>query len=208
MTRIAKGSMFLLLLVPLILGATASEKRGSSKDTLVRQEAAKTTSSVPTIPTSTGQPPVLTPTSTGGGQGAPIVSSLASNYTITWSSINGGGTTNASSTNYTMGNSVGQSAAGQASSPNFQMGIGFWYGVGSCNCPHQGDLAPNGFIDVSDVLRVIGIAFVNGTDIQDPGCPKTRGDVNNSGVVDVNDVLYIIKTAFTNGPNPINPCGP
>ena len=55
---------------------------------------------------------------------------------------------------------------------------------------------------------MIGIAFVNGADTQDPQCPKTRGDVNNSGVVDVNDVLYIIKTGFTNGPSPVNPCGP
>lgn len=77
-----------------------------------------------------------------------------------------------------------------------------------CNCPHQGDLVLNGFIDVNDVLQMIKIAFVNGVDIQDPGCPKTRGDVNNDGVVDVWDVLYIIKTAFANGPNPINPCGP
>lgn len=78
----------------------------------------------------------------------------------------------------------------------------------ACNCPHQGDLVQNGFVDVSDVLQVIKIAFVNGADIQDPTCPRTRADVNNSGVVDVSDVLYIIKTAFTNGPNPINPCGP
>ena len=85
------------------------------------------------------------------------------------------------------------------------MGAGFWYGAGGCECPHQSDLAQNGFIDVSDVLKVIGIAFVNGADTQDPGCPKTRGDVNNSGVVDVNDVLYIINTAFTNGPNPVIP---
>lgn len=76
------------------------------------------------------------------------------------------------------------------------------------NCTHQGDIDGSGFIDVTDVLKVIQIAFVNGTDMQDPLCPTTRGDVNNNGAVDVNDVLYIIKTAFTNGPPPINPCGP
>jgi len=79
----------------------------------------------------------------------------------------------------------------------------------SCSCPHQGDMQlPNGSgaIDVSDVLAIIKVAFVNGTDVQDPQCPKTRADVNNSGVVDVSDVLYIIKTAFVNGPNPVQPC--
>jgi hypothetical protein len=74
-------------------------------------------------------------------------------------------------------------------------------------CPHQGDLDGSGFVDITDVLKVIQIAFTNGTDVQDPNCPKTRGDVNNDGVVDVNDVIYIIKTVFTNGPSPVNPCG-
>lgn len=77
-----------------------------------------------------------------------------------------------------------------------------------CTCRYQGDIDQSGFVDVTDVLQEIGIAFVNGTDIKDPSCPKTRGDVNNSSVVDVNDVLFIIKTAFTNGPPPVNPCGP
>jgi hypothetical protein len=76
----------------------------------------------------------------------------------------------------------------------------------TCYCPHQGDIVLNGFIDVTDVLQTISVAFNNGTDIQDPGCPKTRCDVNNDGVVDVQDVIYVIKIAFTNGPAPINPC--
>jgi len=75
-----------------------------------------------------------------------------------------------------------------------------------CDCPRQGDLAQNGVIDVNDVLAVIKVAFINGTDVQDPLCPKTRSNVNNLGPVDVNDVLYIIKTAFSNGPAPVNPC--
>jgi hypothetical protein len=77
-----------------------------------------------------------------------------------------------------------------------------------CVCDHQGDIVLNAFIDVQDVLQCIKVAFVNGTDITDPNCPKSRCDVNKSGVVDVQDVLYIIKTAFTNGPAPVNPCGP
>ena len=77
-----------------------------------------------------------------------------------------------------------------------------------CDCTHQGDLTSDGVINVSDVLKVIQIAFVNGTDVQDPICPKTRGDVDNNGTVDVNDVLYLIKTAFIDGPDPVNPCGP
>ena len=78
----------------------------------------------------------------------------------------------------------------------------------SCYCLHQGDLDRSRFIDVQDVLRVIFIAFVNGNDITDCRCPRSRADVNRSGFVDVSDVLYLIKTAFRNGPNPLNPCVP
>ena len=207
MTRIAKGSMILLLSVPLLLGAAASEKRASSKDPAVQQEAAKARSSVPIMPTSTTHPPALTATSPGSSQGVPIVSSPMSNYTITWSSINGGGTTNASSTNYSMGNSVGQSAAGAAASTNYSVGIGFWYGAaGGCSCPSQGDVNPDLVVDVFDVIQAIAIAFSGGVDITDPGCPTSRCDVNNDGAADVFDVIYLIATAFSGGPNPIDPC--
>lgn len=127
-------------------------------------------------------------------------------YKLDWYSINGGGVIDASSSSYKMGLSVGQSVAGEAGSSSYKLGTGFWYGAGSCLCLHQGDLVQSGSIDVSDVLQLIKVAFVNGTDIKDPDCPKTRGDVNASGAVDVSDVLYEIKTAFTNGPNPVDPC--
>ena len=78
----------------------------------------------------------------------------------------------------------------------------------NCNCSHQGDMNSDNVINVNDVLAIIKVAFANGTDIQDPQCPKTRSNVNNAGPVDVNDVLYLIKTAFSNGPSPINACGP
>jgi hypothetical protein len=142
----------------------------------------------------------------------PTVAPASSAYSMDWYSINSGGTIHASSASYDMGASVGQPEVGKASSASYDMNAGFWAGAsGGCNCQHQGDMQPpdgSGFIDVSDVLKVIGIAFTNGADVTDPGCPKSRGDVNNSGFVDVNDVLYIIKTAFTNGPPPVNPCGP
>jgi len=80
--------------------------------------------------------------------------------------------------------------------------------IAACNCSHQGDLDGNGVINVTDVIRVIQIAYNNGTDVQDPTCPRTRADVNNTGVVNSSDVLYIQNYVFNNGPAPINPCGP
>jgi len=135
---------------------------------------------------------------------------MAASYSIRWYSLNGGGAIGTTSPSYRLSSSVGQSATGAAASANYGVGVGFWYGAGEgCDCPHQGDMqlpSGSGAIDVNDVLAVIKIAFVNGTDVQDPQCPKTRSNVNNLGPVDVNDVLYIIKTAFSNGPAPLNPC--
>ena len=84
-----------------------------------------------------------------------------------------------------------------------------WGAVKVCDCPHQGDIVPNGFIDVSDVLQAIKIAFLGYPEAPpDPQCLTTRANVDNIGLVDVFDVVYIIKTAFADGPNPVNPCAP
>jgi hypothetical protein len=60
----------------------------------------------------------------------PARTSSAAAYQLDWYSINGGGTISASSPNYNGGFSIGQSVAGEASSTNYSMGIGFWYGAG------------------------------------------------------------------------------
>jgi hypothetical protein len=80
--------------------------------------------------------------------------------------------------------------------------------VGSCECPSQGDVNPDGVIDVFDVIQEIAIAFSGGADITDPACPTSRGDVDNNGATDVFDVIYLIATAFSGGPDPVDPCGP
>ena len=207
MTRSARGPMILLLLAPLLLGAVASGERVALKDVAGVQSAQKAAPEVQSQPKA--QPRESRPRSNAMQIPVPTAVSSDSNHAIDWYSINGGGIIDASSPSYRMSASAGQLTAGEASSPSYQMGIGFWYGAGGgCSCPHQGDMNTDGVINVSDVLKEIQIAFVNGTDVQDPECPRTRGDVNNSGAVDVNDVLYIIKTAFVNGPNPVNPCGP
>lgn len=71
--------------------------------------------------------------------------------------------------------------------------------ISGCACPNQGDVSPDGFVDVFDVIQEIAIAFSGGADITDPGCPTSRGDVNNDGFVDVFDVIAIIGVAFSGG---------
>jgi len=87
-------------------------------------------------------------------------------------------------------------------------GNGLGDACNSCVCPHQGDLDGSGSINVTDVLTMIQIAFLNGTDVRDLNCARTRSDMDSNGFVDVGDVLYAIKTAFINGPAALDPCGP
>ena len=137
-------------------------------------------------------------------------------YAIDWYSINGGGTVNASSTNYKMGASIGQSVAGAATSPSYQMGIGFWYGAGSsgaCACDCHGDPGGpcDGFTNILDVTQVVNAAFRNYPPMLDPNanCPYETPDVNCSGAPEVLDVVKMVNVAFRNG-NPAtefcNPC--
>ncbi|MBI5866884.1 MAG: hypothetical protein HZB43_01110 [candidate division Zixibacteria bacterium] len=75
-----------------------------------------------------------------------------------------------------------------------------------CYCPHQGDIVPDGVIDVFDVIGLIDIAFSGALDPQDPACPTTRGDLNGDGVTDIFDIIYLIDMAFAGGPDPVDPC--
>jgi len=146
---------------------------------------------------------------------APTVVPSSASYEMNWYSVNSGGTIGATSTSYEMSASVGQPVVGRASSPSYDMGAGFWYGVGGCNCPLQGDVNPpppqsppgDGVVDVFDVIQEIAIAFSGGADYTDPACPRSRGDVNNDGFVDVFDVIQEIAVAFSGG-FVCNPCTP
>lgn len=141
-------------------------------------------------------------------------SANGANYAIDWYSINGGGIVNATSTNYQLGASVGQSVAGAASSANYQMGIGFWYGAGTnsagCACPCKYDPECDGVVsDVLDVTRTINVAFRGQPSVQDPDCSKERSDVDASGATDVIDVTKVINVAFRGQPaasNYVDPC--
>ena len=183
----------------LLLAANATDSRW--RDAIIRPHAIAPNATTQSV---TPQPVPGQLSATRWTQGT------TATYTINWYSVNGGGLTDATSTSYRLASSIGQSAAGVASSAGHKMGIGFWYGTGAggCNCPKQGDINGDAVIDVFDVIGVIGIAFSGDPDPQDAGCPKTRGDVDNNGVTDVFDVIYIIATAFSGGPNPVNPCGP
>lgn len=120
-------------------------------------------------------------------------------YMIDWYSINSGGVTAAASSSYRMGASVGQSVAGEATSANYRIGIGFWYGAGGigCTCPCWADPQCDGVrSNVQDVVGTINVAFRGAAGVIDPGCSFERTDVNASGFTNVQDVVAVVNVAF------------
>jgi hypothetical protein len=57
----------------------------------------------------------------------------STNYRMDWFvPLVGGGSGASSSTNYKANFTVGQTANGASSSPNYAVGLGFWYGADVC----------------------------------------------------------------------------
>jgi len=76
----------------------------------------------------------------------------------------------------------------------------------SCDCPFQGDLDANTFIDAVDLAMVIDIVFFGAPDVMDPACPATRADFNADGFADAVDLAELIDHVFFGGAGPENPC--
>jgi len=75
-----------------------------------------------------------------------------------------------------------------------------------CDCPFQGDLNGDGFVDAVDLAILIDVVFFGTLDVQDPCCPITRGDFNGDGFVDAVDLAIMIDYVFFGGSGPVNPC--
>lgn len=137
---------------------------------------------------------------------APAVPSARAAYQLNWYSINGGGAINASSTNYRMGLSVGQSVAGSASGTNYDMGIGFWYGAsagGGCPIVLSGDVNLSTTVTSADIIVLVNFVFKGGAD---PLPCQANGDVNCNGAVTSADIIVLVNFVFKGGAAPCNTC--
>lgn len=212
MKRLVNVLAPIALLAVFVIGAAPSIKKASNSDasSAIQPTATASTpaSEVPVAETAAPSDQIettLTPVQ-------PVAAEAAATYAIDWYSINGGGTVNASSTNYSMGASIGQSVAGAASSPSYQMGIGFWYGAGggcACDC-HGNPVCDAAICDVLDVVSAVTVAFRNGAAIPDPNasCPYETTDVDCSTFTDVIDVVKIVNVAFRNANAATEFCSP
>ncbi len=79
-----------------------------------------------------------------------------------------------------------------------------------CSCPCHGDPACDGFIDITDVVATVGVAFRGHTPLSAPQCNNLPGgdtDLNCNGGTDVVDVVIIVGVAFRGQPeNFCEPC--
>lgn len=122
-------------------------------------------------------------------------------FQLNWLSINGGGAISASSTNYRLGLSVGQSVAGAASSTSYQMGIGFWYGTGGAPAcaAARGDMNASGTWTPADVAIMLSCAYVTG---YAGNCNLCFADVNCTGTLTPADVALELNRIYLLSPLP------
>jgi len=135
-------------------------------------------------------------------QPAAATSSSAA-FQLNWLSVNGGGAINATSTNYRLGLSVGQSVAGYATSSSYQMGIGFWYGAPSGGCANiKGDMNGDAIYTSSDVVLELNCTYLGlGS------CDICFADVTCDGILTSADVVTLLNRTYLGLTNPPW-CGP
>ena len=134
----------------------------------------------------------------------PVIAATAPLYFLNWYSVNGGGATSVVGTNFRMGASVGQAAAGFVTGANFRMGVGFWYGAGGgCAITLSGDVNNNGTITSADIIYLVNYVFKGGAA---PLPCAANGDVNCSGTITSADIIYLVNYVFKGGAAPCNIC--
>ena len=133
------------------------------------------------------------------GSGSPL-------YHLNWYSVNGGGATNVNGTNFDLGLSVGQAAAGYVNGTTFDLGVGYWYGAaggGACPIALSGDLNLSTTITSSDIIVLVNYVFKGGAA---PLPCAANGDVNCGGTVTSSDIIVLVNYVFKGGAPPCDVC--
>ena len=160
---------------------------------IVPSESAKATIASP--PT-----PVAVPVS------SPRMDAAITGLTMKWYSMPGGGVVGGASSQFGLSSAAGQSVIGEGANTGLRAGIGFYHGIGTCECDYLGDLNDDGFYDSIDLNIMISALFFNGPTLQDPHCPTSRTDLNCSMLSDSVDLNILIALLFFNGPPPCDAC--
>ncbi len=125
------------------------------------------------------------------------ISSVLTGESINWHVISQG-STNGSSSSFTIMGTLGQGIVGHGNSPNFDLSHGFWQSLGNQPTFLCGDANNDGGINVSDAVWIINYVFIGGPAPN----PLASGDPNCDGSVNVSDAVYIINYVFVGGFGP------
>jgi hypothetical protein len=94
---------------------------------------------------------------------------------------------------------------GPISPPDLEYGYGRVDAFRAILSIARGDVANDGFVDLSDITRLIDYLFVS---FIEPFPDKLLGDCDCSGIVDIGDLAHLIGYLFFQppGPPPVTPC--
>lgn len=120
--------------------------------------------------------------------------SPATGEQIPWQVLSAGAT-NGSSTNYSLGGTLGQTAPGIGSSTNYGVNGGFWQDFGGSCCVLAGDFNSDGTLNIKDLTDHVKWQFKNASD---PSCYSTV-DVNNDCTLNIQDLTDRVKFQFKGG---------
>jgi len=135
------------------------------------------------------------------------VESAAAAFRVDWLTINAGGDHGATSTQYGISYSVGQTVTGEGSSTNYAVGLGFWYGVdgttGACPIAISGDVNVSGTVSSADIIHMVNFVFKGGP----AALPcEANGDVNCTGGITSADIIHMVNFVFKGGLAPCDIC--
>jgi len=115
-----------------------------------------------------------------------------------WNAFVTGGGVSSWSKGHRLLQTVGQTAAGCASSESHQVSQGFQ--IGACGAEEflRGDANNDGVINLGDAIYILNYLFKSGPDPD----PMEAGDANCDGKVDLGDAIYVLNYLFKGGPAP------
>jgi hypothetical protein len=124
-----------------------------------------------------------------------------SGETIDWEVISAGGT-EATSENYQIAGTSGQTAIGGGTSENYGVSQGYWQEIDEGPDFICGDADGNTIVNISDAVYLIAYIFGGGPAPD----PLLSGDADCNEIVNISDTVYLIAYIFGGGPAPCAEC--
>lgn len=183
------------LICVVLLAAAAFAAKAPAKAKIAKAPATQSNSATTADKTTSSttplenQNPAVEPNSNGPRAGEEI----------NWDVIAAGGGA-MSSANFVLNGTLGQTVAGESSSPGFALNAGFWQNFGSgylC-----GDVNQSGFVDIADVVYFVNYIFAAGP----APMPIESADANCTASIDISDVVYLVNYIFGSGAVPCAAC--